>query len=315
MSYLETNFADGLGVAHYLTAWAEGKPKPLKPEPGSTSGNVFAKIFYSIGENQRPVGVGTTLVLQPDTTFEWPGGSYDKGETPKGTVYGITVYDADGNVMLLANDVMVTVAQLNRAKNGTALEKLLLRGDDLINVYQNDGPIRAWNGGDTLTFYQEDVNGSGGAGNDVLSAKNYTDAGLSRLSGDAGADTLNGSDAVVENGVAGRDQLMGGAGDDFLFGNGGIDILTGGTGDDELAGGFGADAFVFGTGDGNDTVKDFTNGADQLDLSDWDSFATFNEVSAHAVDANGDLLISHGADSIRLVGFSKAQLDAADVIL
>ncbi len=52
--------------------------------------------------------------------------------------------------------------------------------------------------------------------------------------------------------------LMGGSGDDFLWGD---------LGNDTLIGGSGSDRFVLATGAGNDTVLDFENGQDLLGLS------------------------------------------------
>lgn len=66
----------------------------------------------------------------------------------------------------------------------------------------------------------------------------------------------------------GDDVINGGAGNDIIFGQEGDDIITGGLGDDSLYGGSGADTFLFESiADGRDSIKDFTLGEDQLDLS------------------------------------------------
>jgi len=79
----------------------------------------------------------------------------------------------------------------------------------------------------------------------------------------------------------GDDVLIGGAGDDILYGQGGDDTLIGGAGNDILYGGTGDDVFVWQAGDegtvaqpAEDVIKDFglggadVNGKDMLDLSD-----------------------------------------------
>jgi len=58
------------------------------------------------------------------------------------------------------------------------------------------------------------------------------------------------------------------------------DILIGASSDDTLIGGAGNDLFVFGNGGGQDTVSDFGNGADMLDLSDVIGFDDFADVQA-----------------------------------
>ena len=84
------------------------------------------------------------------------------------------------------------------------------------------------------------------------------------IDGGAGNDTLFGGPG------GGDDDMTGGPGNDRLFGGQGNDTLIGGQGDDRLAGGPGADVFVFGPGDGADTVTDFSNGTDRIDLTAFD---------------------------------------------
>ena len=92
--------------------------------------------------------------------------------------------------------------------------------------------------------------------------------GQDTLTGNAGNDSLkggNGKDTLIGN--AGNDTLIGGNGSDLLFGNAGDDLLNGGNrtdtlegglGNDTLTGGNGGDVFVFASGDGTDTITDFS---------------------------------------------------------
>jgi Ca2+-binding RTX toxin-like protein len=102
------------------------------------------------------------------------------------------------------------------------------------------------NGNDTLT---------GTAGNDSLNGGNGNDS----LIGNAGNDTLIGGN--------GTDFLVGSAGDDLLNGDNGSDTLTGGLGSDTLTGGNGQDIFVFASGEGIDTITDFSLGTDKIGLT------------------------------------------------
>ena len=78
-------------------------------------------------------------------------------------------------------------------------------------------------------------------------------------------DGRGGNDLLYGNG--GKDTLLGGEGDDLLDGGQGKDVLEGGNGNDTLFGGKGDDTFVFACNSGNDVIKDFDKGQDQIDLA------------------------------------------------
>ncbi|OED47237.1 hypothetical protein AB838_16590 [Rhodobacteraceae bacterium (ex Bugula neritina AB1)] len=71
-------------------------------------------------------------------------------------------------------------------------------------------------------------------------------------------------------GSAADDLLQGGAGAVDLYGRGGDDVLVSGQGGGRLSGGSGADIFVIDPASEQVTVRDFTPGQDQLDLSGFD---------------------------------------------
>ncbi|AIG04068.1 retention module-containing protein [Pseudomonas fluorescens] len=86
-----------------------------------------------------------------------------------------------------------------------------------------------------------------------------------------GNDTLlGGSGDDILFGQGGNDYLDGGKGNDILLGGTGNDTLIGGQGNDILIGGTGADTFVWKAGDtGNDVIKDFKAAeGDRIDLRD-----------------------------------------------
>jgi len=107
----------------------------------------------------------------------------------------------------------------------------------------------------------------------------------------------------------GRDEdssVNAGAGNDFLSGGGGADTLEGGTGNDVLVGGTGADTFVFRAGDGQDRVKDFSEG-DQLILNDYlNDGQTVADVLIHD---GTTATLSNGTDTITFENIAEEELD------
>jgi len=146
--------------------------------------------------------------------------------------------------------------------------------------------IRGGNGNDYI---------QGNAGEDSL----YGDGGADRINGGGDNDYIQGgseNDTVNGNkgedtiyGESGNDSLRGGADNDFIGGDSGNDVILGDLGDDTvdggdgidvLTGGAGDDVFLFNVDDSGtassdedsdvfglvDTITDFTDGEDLLDL-------------------------------------------------
>ena len=80
-----------------------------------------------------------------------------------------------------------------------------------------------------------------------------------------------------------------------------------------LIGGAGPDIFVFRRGGGSDTVRDFQDGIDRLDLTGL--ARSFAAVLAHADDVGGNVQLHFGATHVTILGFAKADLGTAEVIL
>lgn len=153
-------------------------------------------------------------------------------------------------------------------------------------------------GEDTIFSGADDDNASGGAGDDRL----YGQTGADMLYGGIGNDYIEGNDGDDSVfGGNGADLLLGGDGDDQLFGNAGADTLDGGAGNDLLRGGTGVDTFVFRAGFGQDTIVDFQNNLDVIQIDrallpqampvpdDLRAFASLN--------ANGHLVLSFDANT------------------
>ena len=164
-----------------------------------------------------------------------------------------------------------------------------------------DDPVMGNENRNFYIGYENDDTYTTLGGNDIV----FAEEGDDTIYGGEGDDYLVGGE--------GADTIEGGADDDWLYGGEGDDTITGGTGDDTLTGGAGADTFVFASGDGSDTITDFTNGTDKIDLSAISSISGFTDLT---VTQDGDDtkidLSSHGGGEIVLEEFTSTDLGAAD---
>lgn len=185
-------------------------------------------------------------------------------------------------------------------------------GDDILGG--GAGNDRLWGGGgndtllgnegrDLLVAHHGDDFLSGGDGNDTLAGQEGNDL----MGGDAGNDKLYGG--------LGNDGLVGGEGNDTLYGFAGDDRLYGGEGNDFLSGDAGNDVFIFGAGSGHDTIRDFTDGEDVIDISALPTPTVAQDVYYYDV-ADGVLvdLAEIGGGTILLRGFDIDDVDASDFL-
>jgi Ca2+-binding RTX toxin-like protein/chaperonin cofactor prefoldin len=187
---------------------------------------------------------------------------------------------------------------------GNAGNDTLFGGDgaDILNGGQGADEMHGDGDNDTITGLGGNDTLYGGAGDDNLNGNTandtvYGDAGNDIIEGGQGADNLFGGDGDdVISASVGFDTLFGGIGDDELNGNAGNDFINGGLGDDLLSGGTGADTFEFLAGDRHDTIRDFGNNVDtiQLDASLAADFAALR-LLADVVD--GNLVITFDANT------------------
>lgn len=116
-------------------------------------------------------------------------------------------------------------------------------------------------------------------------------------SGDDYFDGLNGDD-LLEGGL-GNDTLIGDIGADRLHGGGGADELIGGFDGDILTGGLGKDRFVYrSSNDGGDTITDFDNGDDVIDLTALGISGGMDDLSIIDIGGNSYQVIYHGFFSV-----------------
>lgn len=173
-------------------------------------------------------------------------------------------------------------------------------GNDSLRGRGGDDVLKGGFGDDTLR---------GGTGEDVLEGGNDTD--ILRGGGD--------DDALDGGGQA--DDLHGGQGDDTVDGGMGADVIRGGRGDDVLTGGQGADVFVIARRADDDTITDFKNGVDRIDISllgiGEGFFFSVIAPEMTAVGANAVRLdlAAIGGDGVLLIqGMTLANADPTDFV-
>jgi Ca2+-binding RTX toxin-like protein len=175
---------------------------------------------------------------------------------------------------------LIQALEPQQSINGDSGDDVLL-GDDSDNTiigYGGDDKLYGRKGNDLLHGGKGNDTVIGGSGNDTM----YGGQGADFMKGGFGDDTIQGNrgyDLIVGqdgsdiiNGNEGNDRIFGGNDNDFLFGDEGDDQINGMLGVDELTGGTGADIFVFSdathsNGSGYDTITDFEQGTDLIDLS------------------------------------------------
>lgn len=158
----------------------------------------------------------------------------------------------------------------------------------------------------------------GEGGNDVIFGDYRTYQGLvfDPASNESGADVIGGGDGNDRiSGQFGRDRLSGDAGNDWISGGPGDDVVDGGIGNDRLLGDKGADLFLYAPGGGSDTIADFADGEDRLDLTGF-AFGAFADVLAIASDSvNGLVLAFADGGTLTLANLTLAQFDTGDVLI
>ena len=180
-------------------------------------------------------------------------------------------------------------------------------GDDTLNGGANNDVLRGEAGADII---------DGGSGNDLLDYINSDAAvSISLAAGSASGGHATGDTFVQIESVRGSqfdDQLIGNDAANTLIGGGGGDVLTGGGGNDALGGGDGIDVFVYAAQSfGMDTIVDFANDLDKIDLRGsgltFGSFTSSNTIL-------GALLQLDSENSILLIGVNAGELTATDFL-
>jgi len=132
--------------------------------------------------------------------------------------------------------------------------------------------------------------------------------GNDNVTGTSDNDIINGleGDDVV-TGLRGNDVLNGNDGNDILYGGKGSDTLNGGLRNDTLEGGAGNDVFVLGAGLEIDTISDFGNGQDTIQLINGLTFGLLSispgtNGTLIRLASNGEVLASLTGVAPNLIG-------------
>ena len=158
--------------------------------------------------------------------------------------------------------------------------------------------MRGLAGHDTITGGSDGDLLMGHLGHDVIDGAGGDDTiqggiGHDRLSGDDGNDLLDAA--------PGWDTLNGGAGDDTLIGS---------LGNDEMTGGTGADTFVFTARSGWDTVTDYQDGIDILNITYQNT--SYNKLLI--TQEGADVTIWYGSGGIVLENTHISEITADDFV-
>ncbi len=204
------------------------------------------------------------------------GGSADDGETQQVSAT-LANSEADGNDILYGGqgaDTLLGGGWKDSVVDNGAFDK----GEA---VTSGSGSDQIWSGADNDVVYA--ANGAdtigGGAGDDTIFAGGGDDViyGGRGDNADTGTNDVilagsgnnliyasGGNDSV--DGGDGADTIFTGNGSDTVMGGAGNDTIWGGAGDDRFTGNDGADTFAFSSGNGKDTVTDFSVSEDTLNL-------------------------------------------------
>ncbi len=239
---------------------------------GAGDDNATDTLYGDFGSG-HPLGMtGNTLLAGRDELFGQGGDDQIFGEEAGDEIHGgsgnDTIRGGAGQDFIdggSGDDQLFGDAGADRIFGGTGTDTIR-GGDDNDQLYGQEGDDTIFgDAGDDQLFGQGGQDQlHGGFGNDLLVAG----AGIiNQLFGDEGDDRLIGSDEGSEDPnlfdtIYFGDVLMGGPGDDQIFGLGGADIIDGEVGNDWVDGGAHGDLIRGGTGrdtlygaQGNDTIE------------------------------------------------------------
>lgn len=191
----------------------------------------------------------------------------------------------------------------NTRKGTEADDQIFGRGgNDTLRGLDGDDLIEGGRGNDVILGGDGQDNLFGGEGRDLIRGGDdydfiFGDDGNDRLFGQGGNDYINGGDdADRVSGQDGNDRLFGGGGRDRIEGGAGNDTLTDGKGIDLLTGGSGADIFAFVQDARLDTITDYEDGIDRIDMTDFGRGLEFSDLTI--AQSGNDVTITYMNDVI-----------------
>jgi len=233
-----------------------------------------------------------------------------------GRIFGLTAgvaFQTTENSSVINHGI---IGQANLASTSETYSISMGEGHDrIVNDGRLYGHVILGAGDDTIDTRGGTIFGDiiGGVGNDTL----ITDKASHTLTEDVldfvGIDTVKSMVSYtlsvgVENLVLLGKKNIDATGTDF------DNVLKGNAGDNKLTGLGGANTFQFGTRGGTDTITDFENGVDRIDVTTWKGIGDFDDVMDHARDRGGDVWIKVGADVLIIENTGKDHLVESDFI-
>jgi Ca2+-binding RTX toxin-like protein len=292
--YLEVDTDNFLTRNYSIQLGATPKPGNVSPDPGSTFGQSFDLGVLSA---QRVLKDYIGRAIDSVDTYKFTlSQKTNIGGLITGTTENLRVFvaaDPNGNGVYDSNE---TIDSFSGAAN-TTFSVTLEPGTYFLQAAPPLGAISTY-----ATQYELTLNPVPDfSGNDVLTGT----PGADSLNGFAGDDRLigvAGNDRLI--GLTGNDTLLGGAGKDVLEGGIGLDRIEGGAGKDIITTGGGRDIIAIGLREGVDTVRDFRDRSDRIDLTGRLSFGQLTirqSGSKTLISAGGsNLLVLQNFDADRL---------------
>ncbi|MEM1048855.1 MAG: CHRD domain-containing protein, partial [Pseudomonadota bacterium] len=328
---LPVNIGNGTLSPIHLHNAPAGENGPVVGDVASDAGDGLVIVDETdvVIEVENLVGSGGDDVVVA-AEFGGVDGRIDAGD-------GIDTVDFSGFTSGISVDLDLNTPQPGPASQDGALVSQVGPGGVVIQEFDDFENVIGSNFDDVI-FGNNEINIlEGGAGNDLI----HSFGGADVLDGGSGIDTALFSAAPVgvtvdldENGdavssfgdtlidfeningsVAGDDSISGNSGVNVLNGQGGNDTLAGEGGNDILIGGAGSDVFVFAPGTDDDTVTDFEDGIDFLDVTGFGpDFDVAGAVAGAVQDGDDTVVTLTDTDSVRLAGFDVANLNDDDFI-
>lgn len=252
----------------------------------------FNAESFTIRNNGTIAGETGMFLAGGDVTLELGAGSVIRGGT-----LGIA------SSMTLGASIDVTNAGRILVAGGTAISGVDGGDDRIVNSGRIVGDINLRGGNDTFIDKGGSVAGqiNGGRGDDTYTLKSNLD--IFENAG-SGYDTVK---STVSYSLQGRGEIealrltgkknaeaIGNQLDNVLTGNKGHNRIDGGAGDDMLTGGKGKDVFVFMALNGTDTITDFEQGRDRIEIDGFDTFNRFKDLDIRK--EGSDVVIDFSAE-------------------
>jgi Ca2+-binding RTX toxin-like protein len=267
--------------------WKEGVYRGASSE---TTAMDYSNLHITTGTATTTTTTTTTTTPTSTSGVSWTGTSANEVHT--GTAYADTLTGGGGSDTLNGGD-----------------------GADVLNGGSGTDRLVGGSGNDTYYITSGDVvvEDAGGGTDTVISGSTYVlpsnVENLTLTGGGKAAGFGNALDNLII-GTSGSNYIEGGAGNDTLKGMAGNDTLVGGVGNDTLTGGTGSDHFVLQGGGGSDTVTDFQDGYDKLDVSAFHT--TWSQI--HVTDSAAGAVISVGDTQVLMAGVRASLFTSADFV-